>query len=1352
MISDKRFDISSGADRVFNSDFPIKGKLYVRVWVDAVGNDVWVGLSPSKFNIINDNVVFDEAPKGKFLNLQVATVPSELQASPSEIATIVSLKEEIKDLDSIKDAISGVDSIKDSVVTTAGIKKQVVEVALVEGDIKRLAGEIDNIEENKDKAEKAYQDTVKIKEDTQQLKEDTQKIKEDTQQIKTQTDSIKDATAQDKMDIDGLKNEATQIRDEIKQIEGNIKNIDSIPAIDAKIAKKADKTYVDEELTKKADKTYTDSELAKKASTLYVDGEVKKVIDVIPEISKQEIFTYYGKELITLPITPYRGYYMTFYAIQNEAKGLDLPDVDLEVGTVVLINNADINSSFRVRPRSGETIDNSSSINIPNENVIYLVKTSATAWSKGFGGYMSPSFSRVVADIKLALKDELGGGTGQSLLTVVGDDENTINVGVDSLDFPSTIVETDPQDSKKVTLKPYINTKFMTKDSLTGASSTFKANQLEFLPPLQGYSDPDKDLGVIVELKHNQFEEAKAPNYLAYLQESEELVTKEHPIDNDINRATLWFDDVVVPSGAFISIDRNNKAIGLQEWDEKDPNVTGGDAFLIAYRVSLKGVAPDDGFVRLSFTEKTSGFPAEDANGMPMSVQRNYKQGETLDFLELVDIIDAKGLKYYQCIVEHNFTSDVLILEDRTEGVSGVMVQSINGDEKTGTALLQYENDTVQNIEFSTHYLGEDVFTLAPLLTQSKPLSNISAGEGQTLNDGFHLYNSTPLKAGWVDNHLRLTATASDLAYFNLGKIFSAEKSLMMRGKEINITVTLTDKQNAFKVSLLKWSGNPDEYTKKIITGVQNSQPILEANWSIVDTMFISEDVVVGEHSATKKFTIPDDGRNFAFVIYPNDEQNPMDLQLKAFKGDMVNPYLGHVIEYPQDNSELHLAYSKQYARFITDKPSGYGLYRFTLNKAEAKIPAGVKLKGEADVELAKNWVVGYDSGAEGDLKFKRDGNAEITTTVRAYSGESVPDGGTSIVNVWWAKKQPNGSFSKIADSEVSTTLKKADKNAVIKLPTFTFQSKANDELRLLASSNIDDGAYLQTSHIGTYLSDTVISFDEVSHLKDTLSSDYYDKDKVLKLSDLKADLTYVNNKPSGLKNYIINGGFDVWQRGTSFINYGYIADRWRVETGGGGYDVDAGISTGVNNRNSLFMSRGGSSAGNMAILQRIEANSTAPIVGKTMTVSFYAKLEGAENTLDFIVWTPSSLVKDSWGGRTYSEDSVEMSETISVTGAFAKYTYTFTVPANAVYGMAIGFQSLGDTNYVNKMYISEVQLEEGSVATPFEHLSKSLIIQQCRYYYRKSDTQLDVGDLAYEMRTTPTEVGTAPYTYDAEL
>lgn len=98
--------------------------------------------------------------------------------------------------------------------------------------------------------------------------------------------------------------------------------------------------------------------------------------------------------------------------------------------------------------------------------------------------------------------------------------------------------------------------------------------------------------------------------------------------------------------------------------------------------------------------------------------------------------------------------------------------------------------------------------------------------------------------------------------------------------------------------------------------------------------------------------------------------------------------------------------------------------------------------------------------------------------------------------------------------------------------------------------------------------------------------------------------------------------------------------------------------------------------------------------------------------------------------------------------------TYTTSTPNQWVSGSYTG--ATGVVNDIattgNEFIITGIQLEEGSIATPFENLSYALQYEQCRRYYRRYATQQNVNDLAYKMRTTPTELGTAPYAYSAEL
>jgi len=211
-------------------------------------------------------------------------------------------------------------------------------------------------------------------------------------------------------------------------------------------------------------------------------------------------------------------------------------------------------------------------------------------------------------------------------------------------------------------------------------------------------------------------------------------------------------------------------------------------------------------------------------------------------------------------------------------------------------------------------------------------------------------------------------------------------------------------------------------------------------------------------------------------------------------------------------------------------------------------------------------------------------------------------------------------------------------------------------------------------------------------------------------------------------KNRIINGDFNIWQRGTSFSNPAagtFIADRYYVDYNGTGGTTTISqqttptvIATGVNTSSFLRWSNtvAGTGQGYNVISQKIE--NVATFAEQTVTFSFYAKAS-ASTALSQI------FLHQNFGSGGSSEIYYNLGSA-TITTSWARYS--FTVALGSLSGKTIGAGSflrafIGAP--LNSTFTIDTwgwQVEAGSVATPFQTATGTIQgeLAACqRYYYR---------------------------------
>jgi hypothetical protein len=222
----------------------------------------------------------------------------------------------------------------------------------------------------------------------------------------------------------------------------------------------------------------------------------------------------------------------------------------------------------------------------------------------------------------------------------------------------------------------------------------------------------------------------------------------------------------------------------------------------------------------------------------------------------------------------------------------------------------------------------------------------------------------------------------------------------------------------------------------------------------------------------------------------------------------------------------------------------------------------------------------------------------------------------------------------------------------------------------------------------------------------------------------------------AGRRNLIINGNFQVSQRGnyssaTAISNVTYYLDRWEALVAG-----NTATLTHTGNRARVTASAS-SSAGRYGMRQQIEHESW--MAGKWMTVS--AKVKSNTSNAFVYIFTDDGIV-----ARTEKHSGNEQDEVLNATFYTASDNTTIQLYARVSDddGFTVNVLS-GD--YIE---ITEVQLELGKVATPFEHRSYGEELALCQRYYQKHDLSPNSGKTLGQFHTSNQFVG--PFEYPVTM
>jgi hypothetical protein len=227
----------------------------------------------------------------------------------------------------------------------------------------------------------------------------------------------------------------------------------------------------------------------------------------------------------------------------------------------------------------------------------------------------------------------------------------------------------------------------------------------------------------------------------------------------------------------------------------------------------------------------------------------------------------------------------------------------------------------------------------------------------------------------------------------------------------------------------------------------------------------------------------------------------------------------------------------------------------------------------------------------------------------------------------------------------------------------------------------------------------------------------------------ITGDTTVVGNlsasNMSG-RNRIINGQMMIDQRNagasqtvTAAAALAYTVDRWYAYCTGA--NVTGQRVTGPGNNLFAYRFTGAAGATAIGFGQRIEAQNSADLAGSTAMLS----VDLANTLLTTVTWTAFYANTTDTFGTLASPTRTQIAiGTFTVNSTLTRYSTPIAIPSAATTGIEIVFTVGAQTS--GTWTIDNVQLEPGTVATPFERRMIGTELTLCQRYLYKILTDAD--------------------------